>query len=72
MDFNISFIASIFVKSIAIVGLAVYLIFAFIMVRQEHLMANVVEEAFEPVLKLLVYIHLIAAIGLILLAIVIL
>lgn len=65
-------IANIFVKSIMLIGFAVYMIFGIIMVRQEHLMSNVLEEASEPILKLLVYIHLFASIGLLLLAIVIL
>ncbi|MBI5619559.1 hypothetical protein HY950_01235 [Candidatus Gottesmanbacteria bacterium] len=56
------------VKVLVLIGLAVYAVFAGIMVRQEQLMANVLEESFEPVLRLIVIIHLAAAIGVFLLA----
>lgn len=55
-------------KLLVLLGLAVYAVFAGIMVRQEQLMANVLEESFEPVLRLIVLIHLVAAIGVFLLA----
>lgn len=72
MDINISVIAQLLLKIFALIGLAVYAIFGIIIVRQEHLMANVLEEATEPVLRILVYIHLAASIGLFFLALVIL
>lgn len=53
-------------------GLGLYCIFAAIIVRQEQLMAHVLEEAFEPVLKLLTIIHLIASLGTFFLAIILL
>lgn len=72
MDINISVIAQLLLKTFTLIGLAVYAIFGIIIVRQEHLMANVLEEATEPVLRILVYIHLAASIGLFFLALVIL
>jgi hypothetical protein len=59
-------------KGVTIFGTVIYSIFAVVIVRQEHLMANVLEEGFEPILKILSYIHLVAAIGMIFLAVVIL
>jgi hypothetical protein len=56
------------VKILALVGLGLYVIFAGIIVRQEQLMANVLEENFEPVLRLLTIIHLVAAIAVFFLA----
>ncbi len=72
MDINVSIIVHLILKIIVLIGLAVYAIFGIIIVRQEHLMANVLEEATEPVLRILVYIHLAASIGLFFLALVIL
>ena len=59
-------------KVITLLGIAVYVVFAGVMVRQERLMADVLEEGFEPILRILTYIHLIASIGVFLLAVVIL
>lgn len=50
-------------KIMVLVGIGLYAIFAGIMVRQEQLMADVLEEGFEPMLRLLVWLHLVAAIG---------
>jgi hypothetical protein len=50
------------VKIIIILGLFMYLIFAGILYRQEQLMANVLEEGFEPFLRLLTIIHLIGSV----------
>jgi hypothetical protein len=60
------------IKILAIIGFIIYAIFAAVMVRQEHLMADVLEEGFEPVLKILTYIHLVAALAMIFLAFIIL
>ena len=49
------------VKILTIVGLIIYTIFAVVMVRQERLMAGVIEEGFEPVLRILTIIHLLLA-----------
>ncbi|MBU1326605.1 hypothetical protein KKB64_00260 [Patescibacteria group bacterium] len=59
-------------KICSLMGLGLYCIFAAIIVRQEQLMAHVLEEAFEPVLKLLTIIHLIASLGTFFLAIILL
>ncbi|MBI4062626.1 hypothetical protein HY410_01775 [Candidatus Gottesmanbacteria bacterium] len=56
------------VKILTLVGLGLYGIFAAIIVRQEQLMAAVLEESFEPVLRTLVIVHFAASIGLFLLA----
>lgn len=64
--------AWIFIKIFALIGLVVYLVFAAIIVRQEQLMANVLEETFEPILRVMSLIHLIAALAVFLLAIIIL
>lgn len=72
MNIDIAFITGLVLKSFVLLGLGLYGIFAVVMVRQEHLMADVLEEGFEPVLRLLVYIHLFAAIGTFLLAVMLL
>lgn len=59
-------------KIVVLIGIGVYTVFAAIMVRQEQLMASVLEETFEPVLRLLTIIHLASAIGLFLLALILL
>jgi hypothetical protein len=58
-------IASFAIKILTILGFGIYVLFAAVMVRQEHLMSDVLEEGFEPVLRLLVYAHLLAAIAVI-------
>ncbi len=52
------------IKLVVLLGLAIYAVFAGIIVRQEHLMAGVLEEAFEPILRIIAYGHLAAAIAL--------
>ncbi len=59
-------------KALALFGLGLYVVFAFVIVRQEQLMANVLEESFEPVLRLVCMLHLFAAIGMFPLALVLL
>jgi hypothetical protein len=59
-------------KILTLLGLSLYTIFAFVIVRQEQLMANVLDEAFEPVLKVLVISHLLVSIGMLFLAFLIL
>ncbi|KKW10047.1 MAG: hypothetical protein UY49_C0034G0002 [Microgenomates group bacterium GW2011_GWC1_49_7] len=60
------------VKVLGIVGILLYTGFAAVLVRQEQLMAHVLEESFEPVLRILVLAHLVAAIGLLFLAFILL
>lgn len=51
------------VKLLVLFGILLYSIFAAIIVRQEQLMANVLEESFEPVLRMITIVHLVAAIA---------
>lgn len=62
----------IFLKVCVLIGISLYTIFAIIVVRQEQLMAHVLEESFEPILRLLATLHLAASIGVLILAIVLL
>ena len=59
-------------KVLGLVGLTIYSIFAAVLVRQEQLMADVLEESFEPVLRILVIGHLVVAVGILVLAFIIL
>lgn len=59
-------------KVLTIVGLGFYSIFAAIIIRQEQLMAAVLEEEFEPMLRILTILHFASAVGLIILAVIIL
>lgn len=59
-------------KVLTFVGLGFYSIFAAIIIRQEQLMADVLEEGFEPILRILTILHFAASIALIILAIIIL
>ena len=60
------------IKVLTLVGLGLYSIFAAIIIRQEQLMAAVLEEGFEPILRLLTILHFAAAVSLLILAIIIL
>lgn len=62
----------IILKALFLFGLGLYIIFAFVIVRQEQLMAHVLEESFEPVLRLVCVLHLFAAIGVFPLALILL
>lgn len=50
-------------KALIVFGLGLYIVFAFVILRQEQLMAQVLKEDFEPVLRLVSVLHLIASIG---------
>lgn len=65
-------LALLFLKILTIIGFTVYTIFAAVIVRQEQLMAGVLEESFEPVLRILTIIHLLAALGVLVLAFILL
>lgn len=60
------------IKVFVLVGLGLYSIFAAIIIRQEQLMANVLEESFEPVLRMFTIAHFIASLGVLVIAIVLL
>lgn len=72
MTIDVAILGALILKIFVLLGLAVYAIFAVVIVRQESLMAHVLEEAFEPFLRMLAYVHLAAAVGLFFLALVIL
>ena len=57
-------------KIFSIVGLLIYAVFAGVLVRQEQLMAHVLEEQFQPVIRTLVLIHLVVTLILLLAAII--
>lgn len=58
---DITGLAWLLVKSLIVFGMGLYVIFAFVIVRQEQLMEHVLEEVFEPVLRLMVLVHFIAS-----------
>jgi hypothetical protein len=60
--------ALLIVKILIIFGLFLYAAFAAIVVRQEQLMTSVMDEGFDAVLKLLVFIHLAASVAVIFIA----
>lgn len=72
MSMDIASLIFIFLKFLILFGLGLYIVFAAVILRQEQLMANVLEEAFEPVLRLSAFIHLAAAIAVFVLALLIL
>ena len=59
-------------KVLILLGIAIYGVFAAVSVRQEQLMAKVFEESFEPMLRLMSVIHLVAVALLFFLAVIIL
>jgi hypothetical protein len=69
---DLTFFASLGLKLMTLLGIAIYIVFAAVMVRQEKLMDDVLEETFEPILRLLTIIHLVAAIAVFILALFIL
>jgi hypothetical protein len=52
-----------FLKIMTLVAIVIYGIFAAVMVRQEQLMAKVLESSAEPVLRILTIVHLLCAVG---------
>lgn len=69
---DITNIFFVILKYLILFGMGLYIVFASVILRQEQLMAHVLEESFEPVLRLAAYIHLIAAIAIFFLALLIL
>lgn len=55
-------------KFLLLTGLLLYALFAGVLVRQEQLMADVLEESFEPFIRLLIIGHLVIAVGIFILA----
>lgn len=69
---DVSVVVLLTAKILVLIGMGLYTIFAGIIVRQEQLMAAVLEESFEPILRLLVILHFAASVGLLILAVMIL
>lgn len=72
MPLGIPVIVTLSVKISILIALLLYAVFAGIVIRQEQLMAAVLEEGFEPILRILTILHFAASVGLIILAIIIL
>lgn len=72
MNPDVTSIVFILLKFLILFGLGLYIVFAAVILRQEQLMANVLEESFEPVLRLASFLHLAATIGVFVLALLIL
>lgn len=72
MSTDVTSIIFVLFKFLILFGFGLYIVFASVILRQEQLMAQVLEESFEPVLRFAAIIHLIAAIGVFLLALLIL
>lgn len=72
MNTDLTTLAAVILKIFTLLGLGLYGVFAIIIIRQEQLMSHVLEEAFEPVLRVLAFVHFIGAIVLFLLAVVLL
>ena len=72
MTGDITSLVFLLVKALVVFGLGLYIIFAFVILRQEQLMSRVLEEAFEPVLRLVSILHFIASIAIFLMAIILL
>lgn len=49
-------------KTLLLIGIGLYVGFSFVLVRQEQLMKHVLEETFEPIIRVLVLAHAAAAI----------
>lgn len=60
------------VKIFFLIAIAVYIVFAFVIVRQTRLMTDTVEVGFEFPIRLVAFIHLAFAIGTFILALLIL
>lgn len=72
MSPDITALIFILLKFLIVFGLGLYIIFAAVILRQEQLMSDVLEESFEPVLRLASFLHLIASVAVFFLAILIL
>jgi len=55
---NVGYLAWMGMKLMALVGLGIYIVFAFVIVRQEQLMSKVLEAQSEKILSVLSWIHL--------------
>lgn len=62
----------VFVKTAALILLAIYLVFALVVVRQTRLMTDTLQLGFETPIKLLSYAHLVFAVFVFLTALIVL
>lgn len=69
---ELSSVFSLAFKLFTLLGLLVYVGFAAVMVRQEQLMAKVLESSSEKIIRLLVLVHLFLSLGLLLVAFIVL
>ncbi len=69
---EITSLAFLVTKLLVVLGLFVYTVFAGVIVRQEQLMADVIEESFESILRLATVAHFVASVVVLLLAIILL
>jgi len=69
---QLSTIGWMIIKTLSIVGLILYAIYAGIIVRQEQLMSKVLAESTESVVRLIALIHFIASLAIIVLALILL
>lgn len=60
------------VKLLVFGGMLIYAIFAWVIIRQIELMSEVLDGNINPILKLLAFLHLVAAVCLLFLALIIL
>ena len=65
---NLLLAAGIGVKILVLIGIAMYGIFAWVLVAQEARLGKLIEEQYESVLKIFVLLHLVATVGLFALA----
>lgn len=72
MSPDITTILFVLLKFLVLFGLGLYIVFATVILRQEQLMADVLEESFEPVLRIAAFFHLAGAVGVFVLALLIL
>lgn len=59
-------------KLLFLSGIALYIVFAFMVVRQVQLMTQTITIPFDPILRLIAWVHLFLTIGVFLLALIIL
>lgn len=72
MNPDITTIGFVIFKYLILFGFGLYIVFAAVILRQEQLMAQVLEESFEPILRFASFLHLAASIGIFVLALLIL
>lgn len=58
---NVEAMSWLVVKILVILGLTIYAVFAGVIVRQERLMANVIEDSSEALVRTLVFVHFVAS-----------